>query len=323
MKSIHRRRGFNLLAMFNAERRRAFEPEDMKLMASWGFDFARLPMDYRSWSDPSDPAKIDRAVLDELARAVDEANSYGIHVCLNFHRAPGYCVNPPPEPRSLWENDDALDLCALHWRTFAEAFRGARPDDLSFNLLNEPGSVDAGAHERVVRRLVKEIRAVDPDRPIVVDGRRWGREPCPELADLGVIQSTRGYDPMCVSHYRAPWIKGSEDYSPPEWPGRGPDGKLWDADALREHYRPWTELGCEVHCGEMGAYSKAPHAVVIAWLRDVLAVLSECRIGWALWNLRGSFGVLDSGRADVDYEETPQGRLDRRMLDVLLSAGET
>ena len=181
--------------------------------------------------------------------------------------------------------------------------------------------MDEHAHAKVVRRLVREIRSVDPARPIVVDGWRWGREPWPGLTDLDVIQSTRGYEPMWISHHRAPWIRGSESHPPPEWPGRGPDGRLWDIDALREHYRPWKELGCEVHCGEMGAYSKTSHEVALAWLRDVVAVLSENGFGWALWNLRGPFGVLDSGREDVEYEETPHGLLDRRMLDLLLTEG--
>ncbi len=39
--------------------------------------------------------------------------------------------------------------------------------------------------------------------------------------------------------------------------------------------------------------------------------------GWALWNLRGSFGVMDSGRKDVSYEDFKGRKLDRAMLEVL------
>jgi endoglucanase len=41
-------------------------------------------------------------------------------------------------------------------------------------------------------------------------------------------------------------------------------------------------------------------------------------LGWALWNLRGSFGILDSHRSDVDYEDFHGHKLDRKMLNVLL-----
>ncbi len=40
-------------------------------------------------------------------------------------------------------------------------------------------------------------------------------------------------------------------------------------------------------------------------------------MGWALWNLRGSFGVVDSGRADVRYESYLGHELDRHMLELL------
>jgi endoglucanase len=44
--------------------------------------------------------------------------------------------------------------------------------------------------------------------------------------------------------------------------------------------------------------------------------------GWgnALWNLRGSFGILDSGRPDVEYEELRGHKLDRKMLEMLRGA---
>ena len=38
---------------------------------------------------------------------------------------------------------------------------------------------------------------------------------------------------------------------------------------------------------------------------------------WALWCFRGSFGVLDSQRADVSYENWRGHMLDRRMLELL------
>jgi endoglucanase len=43
----------------------------------------------------------------------------------------------------------------------------------------------------------------------------------------------------------------------------------------------------------------------------------RARFGWALWNFRGSFGILDSGRADVQYEEGHGHKLDRTMLELL------
>src|SRR5262249_38679206 len=45
-----------------------------------------------------------------------------------------------------------------------------------------------------------------------------GRRPVPELAVLGIAQSTRGYTPATLSHYRASWVNGSDIWPVPVWP---------------------------------------------------------------------------------------------------------
>ena len=86
--------------------------------------------------------------------------------------------------------------------------------------------------------------------------------------------------------------------------------------------QPWKQLeekGVGIHVGEWGAYNRTPHKVVLAWMRDCLSLWKDAGWGWALWNLRGSFGVLDSQRADVEYEDFRGHKLDRQMLDLLQS----
>ena len=69
--------------------------------------------------------------------------------------------------------------------------------------------------------------------------------------------------------------------------------------------------------GEFGCHNRTPHPVVLAWMEDCLQNWQDAGWGWALWNLRGSFGILDSGRQDVQYEEFHGHKLDRKMLELL------
>ena len=55
-------------------------------------------------------------------------------------------------------------------------------------------------------------------------------------------------------------------------------------------------------------------------MSDCLAVWRETGWGNALWNLRGNFGVLDSGRKDVNYEDSKGHKVDRKMLELLRTA---
>jgi endoglucanase len=319
--SLPRWRGFNLLEKFTAGRSAPFVERDFAWMRAWGFDFVRLPMSYQCWADPNDWLKLREEILKHVDEAVEFGRRYGIHVNLNFHRAPGYCVNPPKEPLDLWTDEKALEACALHWAQFAQRYRGIPNERLSFDLLNEPPDIPEAAYARVVKRLVEAIRAKDSNRLVIADGLRWGTRPVLSLVELGVAQSTRGYNPMRISHYRASWVRGSDQWPEPDWPLKVSEQETWDRERLRrENIEPWKQLqakGVGIHVGECGAFSQTPHRAVLAWLRDCLELWQEQGWGWALWNLRGSFGIVDSNRKDVHYEDFEGHKLDRQLLELL------
>jgi endoglucanase len=264
-------------------------------------------------------------ILERIDAAVEMGRKHGIHMNINLHRGPGYCVNwREPEPFDLWRDQDALDAFCCHWEMFAGRYKGIPSEEVSFNLLNEPPAVSdekmtAGEHARVMRTAVEKIRVVDPDRLIIADGTAWATVPVPELADLGIAQSCRAYKPAGISHYMAPWA-GGEKYPEPVWPGAPERGESWDRAKLEEMYGRWARLmdqGVGVHCGEGGSYNKTPHGIFLAWFRDCLEILTGHGIGYALWNFRGSFGILDSGREDADCGDWHGHTLDTKLLDLL------
>jgi len=126
---------------------------------------------------------------------------------------------------------------------------------------------------------------------------------------------------MQISHYQASWVHGSTKWPEPNWPLRLSDRDIWTKQRLhQERIRPWKNLeskGVGVHVGEWGAHNRTPHKVALAWMEDQLALWKEAGWGWALWNFRGSFGVLNSRRTDVGYEDFRGEKLDRAMLDLL------
>ncbi len=467
-EKLPRWRGFNLLEKFYLRgERRPFLEEDFRLIAKLGFNFVRLPMDYRCWIKDGNWEAFDEATLKEIDQAVAWGARYGIHVSINFHRAPGYTVARPLERTSLWTDPETQNVCAKHWAMFARRYRGIPSERLSFNLMNEPGRVEPKAYAAVVRKLVEAIRKEDPGRLIISDGLQWGTVPVLELRELHVAQATRGYTPMEITHYKASWVN-SASFPDPQWPrllppngtlmspnkpegshplvidgpfrtatalrlhvltvstaallvveadgtpvlqkqfrcgpGKGPWKKaefkqewriyqnLFDRDytatipagtkqvrvrvaegdwleigqiglkpvsagakeatlALKQEWgkkleplryapdgsfvglamqdrawlwktciEPWKEAesqGIGIMVGEWGVYNKTPHDVVLRWAEDCLRNWREAGWGWALWNFRGAIGILDSGRADVRYEDFEGHKLDRKFLDLL------
>lgn len=324
-------RGFNLTEKTGGlGPRRKFNEEDFEIMSEWGMDFARIPMSYWNWASKDNWFTINEDAMTDIDEVVELGKQYNIHINLNFHRVPGYCINGrDQEPMDLFNDtpermQKALDAVVFHWKYFAKRYKGIPSTRLSFDLINEPPkNTDEQRYELIARALIKGIREEDPDRLIVVDGKDIGRNPMMGLADLGVAQSTRGYDPMAVSHYTATWVPDDEKetFNPPTWPLKADNGKIWDKAALKEklinRWKPLVDKGVQVHVGEWGCFNQTPHDVCLAWMRDILSLWKEAKWGHSMWNLKGAFGVLNSERKDVVYENYKGHKLDRKMLELL------
>lgn len=324
---LPRWRGFNLQEMYWAGGPQAWREDDFRFIREFGFDFVRLPLNCRHWMVDGNPLVAREEDLARLDRAVALGRQHGLHVCLNLHYAPGYSVNfRSRRGFNLWRDPPAQEAFCRLWRVLSDRYRDIEPAALSFDLVNEPPflftrGLTPGRYRRVMRRAVETIRAAGDTRWLILNGVNMARRPCPGLEDLPrVAFSCRAYDPIELTHHRAEWV-WLRYRRRPVWPGM-PDlfGRRWDRRRLERSLRPWLELarrGTGVHCGETGCCRHTPHEVYLAWLRDVLEILGGAGIGWALWNFRGAFGVLDSGRDDVRYEPFYGHRLDRRLLELL------
>jgi aryl-phospho-beta-D-glucosidase BglC (GH1 family) len=344
---LPRWKGFNLLDYFSPDKpgknkRGRTTEDDLKWMADWGFNFVRIPMAYPSYLDfdrsrnitKEETYKLDPGVLEEIDKLVYMIHKHGLHVSLNLHRGPGFCINAGfHEPFNLWKDQEAQDAFNFHWGMWAGRYKNISSEKLSFDLLNEPcykedmndqfsksTAVPGETYRKVAMGAAKAIWAASPDRLIVADGNSGGSNVTPELIDLNLAQSCRGYWPHYISHYQAPWVWKDPSTAPkPVWPGII-DGKQFGRAQLEEFYKPWIELldkGVGVHCGECGCWRNTPHEVFLAWFGDVIDILTKGGIGYALWNFRGDFGILDSGRADVKYTDWYGHKLDSKLLEML------
>ncbi len=329
---LPRWRGFNLLEKFSTDRPEwstSYNEKDFELMQEWGFDFARLPMSYLCWMTQDDWMKHDTPLIsnekgiDDIDQVINFGKQYNVHVQLNMHRIQGYCVSQDfIEPLNIWKDRKALDAAIWQWRFFAKRYKGISNENLSFDLINEPAGIEPETYVRVVTEIVQAIREDDPQRLIIADGLEYGTRPVFGLKDLNIGQSTRGYSPPELSHYKtSPAVKST---TVPTWPMMI-DGIRWDKDKLyRDYIQPWQKLqaqGVGIHIGEWGCFKYTPHEVCLKWMRSWLSLWKQAGWGWALWNLRGHFGIIDSKREDIVYENYKGLLLDRKMLLTLQRHG--
>jgi endoglucanase len=356
-------RGFNLIDLFSTSVRwkefwslddAGMVPEqDFEMVRDLGFNFVRLPVSYLFLGKGLYGRVPDPDRLKLVDRVIEFGQKYGVHVSLNMHRAPGYCVLAPSqfdfaERDNLFTDQEPLQAYVAWWHTFAERYRDIPQADLSFDLLNEPMNLNDDEFNRTFLPAIDAIHSVNPDRYIHVEGsfRAHGSfdangavnsvemvPPSAAAVNLpNVISSMHLYHPIPVTRYNCPWGSPS-DLEPPTWPFKptlradsaprdltGDESKLWDKQTIRDLIAPYIELaqaGHPVHVGEMGAWPGIAHDVYIDYCRDVVDLLSEHGIGYSLWAFRGPFGVLDNGFSDAKYETYRGLQLDRKLVDVL------
>jgi endoglucanase len=363
--------GFNLLEYFSTDpdwmkyfpykNDGMFLEDDFRWIRDWGFNWVRLPMDYRFWTAP-DGFAIQEKRIEPIDRAIRLGENYGIHVNLCLHRAPGLCILDTmdekrtgiavtKEKTNVYSDSHTFDAFVHQWSFFAERYQSISSERLSFNLVNEPIALPTAnelaeperrgpvkttdlfnpellqRHAKDYTRLAKTsldaIRARSRQRLVVTDGYPAAGSPIPDLFATGMLQSCHTYNPIQVTHHQCEWVRGilSGSEPPPTWPLKSDNGKIiGDRQKLEKDFHSWAGLraqGIPIHFGEMGCYKHTPPDVVLAWFNDTLDVIGELNSGWALWNFRGPFGVVDTERSATKFEDWHGHKLDRPLLTLL------
>ena len=323
--------GVNLLGMFrkpgsteDARAKGCFEEEHFRWLKDWGFNFARLPMDYRHFIVGNDLFSMNEEGFRKVDDAVAWGEKYGIHIQLCLHRAPGFTILPAPgESCDLQTNPESQRAFIGLWRKFAERYAGIPNENLSFNPLNEPCGFTTEQYARVFGETLIAIREADPVRFVMLDGNHVASEPVPLFFNFkSTGQAFRGYTPHAVSHYRADYIH-DQPKGEPSWPcGPGPEDDpncwIWEQPETTLKKYAWViGTGYPVMIGEFGCRNKLRHETCLKWMEHCLKLWRDNGLSWAIWNMDGPCGFLDSDRADVDYEDFHGHKLDRKMLNLL------
>ena len=176
--------GFNVLWMFWSDGKEGsknpssvhINEVDLDLMAQMGCNFVRLPTDYRFFLHDFKYDEPDENMLKVLDKCIESITKRNLHCSLNVHRGPGYCINGNELERdNLWTDKIAQDAFVNLWKLFSERYKNYSPEQLSFDLLNEPPAegqygLTREIHKAIMARTAEEIRKISPSRTIICDG---------------------------------------------------------------------------------------------------------------------------------------------------------
>jgi len=217
-------KGFNLLGKFDVSwSNTGYTQKEFSTIKDLGFNFVRLPIDYRTYTQSGNWDNFIETQVAKIDQVIVWGEQYNVHVCINLHRAPGYCVNPTTLPANqqlnLWTDSVAQKAFVKHWEYFANRYKNIPAERLSFNLVNEPSNVTETVYVAVMKKAIDAIHSITPNRVIFVDGLDYGRKILLSLKGMpNIAQAMHSYDPFQLTHYKADWVSGSSDWPVPQWP---------------------------------------------------------------------------------------------------------
>jgi len=262
------------------------EAADFARIRAAGFDTVRIPV---RWSNKTRGAEhaIRPAWLERVTEVVDQALAADLNVILNDHNF-----------EDLHEHPGAnRDKLAAIWRQVAAHFAKRPATRLWFEIENEPH--DELTNSNLVATLapaLAEIRATNPNRPVVIGGGNWsGIDSLATLElpdDPNVHPTFHYYEPFDFTHQGATWAgpvpkAHTRDYGTPV------DAERLLADVAKlEAYVART--GRTPFMGETGAYDGGTSlAERIKYHAIVRQAFEPSGIGMCAWAYTNTFPFWD------------------------------
>ena len=250
-----------------------------------GFDTVRIPVRWSAYTGSAPDYTIDPAFMRDVTETVDTALSNGLNVILNVHHFEELMADPQSEMRRL----------LAIWRQVGEAFAN-RPDDLWFEVLNEPNDKLEGKLMQGAQQLsYLGIRETNPTRIIILGGEDWsGINSLPtNIAppDENIVYTVHYYDPFGFTHQFASWVPQELVNKKRNWGSRQDKAELKQAVEVIESFREAVKH--PVFVGEFGVYDPVDNKERVEWAGAVVDAMDESGTPWCLWAFSNTFALYD------------------------------
>lgn len=347
--AIHR--GINLSHWLSqdfkwAPREEWITENDIRYIASLGFDHVRIPVDeIELWHEDN---SANEEAFAQLEGALEWCERSKLRVIVDLHSVRAHHFNASNEggQNTLWNNPEAAEHFLSLWQQLSDRLNGYPNDFLAYEIMNEPTAPSADDWNKLLGQSIELIRAQEPERVIVLGANLWQiPEMIPELevpeGDPNLILSFHSYVPLMFTHHTADWTPAPiKDFpGPVTYPGPVIDPDTfaqfmkpfpadefdylmnttddWGPERFQEAFKPAIdaarERGLQLHCGEFGCLPTVPREARLAYYRDIVGVFEANGIAWANWEYKGDFGISEwHGLESLD------GAPDVQMINALM-----
>jgi len=291
---------------------------DFAIVHEAGFDHVRVPMRISSHAEVRAPYRLEHKFAKRMDWVIDQALSNDLAVIIDMHHYQSMMQAPRAH----------ADRLVGLWRQIALRYRGL-PPAVVYEVLNEPtGKLTPEIWNPILARVVAEIRSIDPQRTIIVEGGHWASAKDLRYTlqippdDPNIVASFHMYAPMYFTHQGFSWMepqywtRGVVFPGPPPEPV-APSGEAAKVQESREFFARYNSepaatnpggpaaiieqldiakafaerTGMRVYLGEFGATTNADTASRARWTRVARTEAEKRGFGWAYWDYCRNFAV--------------------------------
>jgi endoglucanase len=258
--------------------------KDMEFLARRGFNFVRLPLNYRQFESDLEPGKWIEKGFRLFDRAVNLCRKVGLRILPDLHAAPGAQARDQNAGSAygetyLWNHRDFMDRTARLWGEIARRYSDD-PTVLGYNILCEPVVSDIALLNDFYLSAIRAIRRHDSSHMIVLDSNLWAKDVSslrdPLFEDPQVIPALHHY------YFDDPFFPRLTTY-----PGKV-DARTCDRAVLErtlDGKHDQKRIPRPVLVAEFGITRAhpQPYDVQLAIGRDLVSIFEEKGWGWAMW----------------------------------------
>jgi len=271
-------------AFFNAYMESYIAEADIAFLARCGFNFVRLPFNYRHFESDLAPGQWQEDGFRRLENIVNLCRKHHIWVLLDLHAAPGAQARDQNAGSAygevyFWNYQNFMDRATALWKEIARRYRGDSAI-AGYNLLCEPVTHDPARLNHFYWQTIRAIREVDSDHLIVMDGNYWAR-------DVACLEDRLFEDPQIITALHHYYDQTPAFAHLTQYPGTA-DGRVCDRAALAATLTgeyDQKRIPRPVIAAEFGVArtNPQPFPVQLAITRDLISIFEEKGWGWAMW----------------------------------------
>ncbi|EMC96562.1 glycoside hydrolase family 5 protein [Baudoinia panamericana UAMH 10762] len=260
-----------------------FTDKDAEFFASKGMNCLRLPFNYRHFEDDMNPRVLKEGGFKHLDRVIDLCAKHKIYTILDLHTVPG-AQNPDwhsdntTNYAAFWDFKDHQDRVCWLWCEIAKRYKD-NPWVAGYNPINEPCDPKHYRLPQYYDRIEKEIRKIDSDHILWLDGNTFAME-------WKHFEHTL---PNCVyalhDYSMMGFPKGEKFTGTPEQKSKLERQFVRKADFMNQHKTPiWNgEFGPVYANPQLEPDHEETNAARYQVLDEQLRIYDKYKIHWSIW----------------------------------------